>query len=202
MPWDDGIDWGIDDPLYTDDPYANWGGGAEGDGSEAFDPNNPYANWGGGPGGDGTDGSGDSGGGFDFSKLLGGLASGGSSILSSLGRALGLTNGSGALDLGGLLSLAALLGGGVNSINATSKASDQMKEAADKANQQAKDTLQPAMANYQPYITAGQDAIGKMAAFDTSPIGAKFVAAGPQSNLASQFNSGRGLSLGQLARKA
>ena len=59
------------------------------------------------------------------------------SILSSLGGALGLTNGSGAFDLAASLARG-VARRRVNSINATSKASDQMKEAADKANQQAR----------------------------------------------------------------
>lgn len=197
MPWDDGIDWGVDDPLYPVDPGDNIdAGGGWNPGSGADDPDNIDAGGGWNPG---------SGGGIDLSsltKLFGAAGSSGSSVLSSLAKSLGLTNAKGELDLSGLLSLAALLGGGINSINATDKASGQMKEAADQANQQAKDTIGPAQANYTPYITAGQGAIDKMANFDTSPLGAKFVAAGTPSNLAAQFNSGRGLSLGALARKA
>jgi hypothetical protein len=192
MPWDDGIDWGVDDPLYTEDPGDNIDAGG---GWNPGTPEDPYANWGGGAGGDGTDGSGDSGGGINWGAAL----SGGSSALSGLFTSLGLVNKDGGIDLGGLLSLLGVVGGGINSINATGKASDQMKEAADRANQQATDTLAPAIANYQPYITAGHGAVDKMANFDTSPLGAKFVAAGPTSNLAGKFNSG--VSLGALARK-
>ena len=198
MPWDDGIDWGVDDPLYPVDPGDNIDAGG---GWNPGTPDDPYANWGGGPGGDGTDGSADAGGGTDWGAEISKLLGGGSSALSGLFKSLGLVNSKGGIDLGGLLSFAALLGGGVNSINATGKASQQMKDAADQANQQAKDTLQPAMGNYTPFITAGQDAVGKMANFDTSPLGAKFVSAGPTSNLADKFNSGRGITLGALARK-
>lgn len=190
MPWDDGIDWGIDDPLYPVDPGDNIDAGG------GWNPGTP--NPGTDPLTDAQDEGGGSGGGFDLSKLLGG----GAGALGGLGKALGLVGKDGGLDMGGLLSLLALFGGGINSINATGKASDQMQQAAEKANQQATDTLKPAMANYQPYIDAGHGAVDKMANFDTSPLGAKFVSQGPTSNLAEKFNSGRGLSLGALARKA
>ena len=185
MPWDDGIDWGVDDPLYPVDPGDNIDAGG------GWNPGTPTGNE------DILTQAQDEGGGLGN---IGGLLSGGSSAISGLLKSLGLVNGKGEIDLGGLLSLAGLIGGGVNSINATGKASQQMKDAADQANQQARDTLQPAMANYTPFITAGQGAVDKMANFDTSPLGAKFTSAGPTSNLADKFNSGR-VSLGALARK-
>jgi len=201
MPWDDGIEWGIDDPLYTDDPYANWGGGAGGDGSEPFNPDDPYANWGGGPGGDGTSGGDDTGGGFnvgglDLSKLLGA----GGSAAGNLLKSLGIIGKDGSIDLGALLSLGGIIGGGISANNATGKASAQMQEAANKANDLAASTINGASANFKPYIDAGAQAVGKMASFDTSPLGAKYVAQGTPSNLAAKFSSAP-ITLGAIAAR-
>jgi len=199
MPWDDGLNWGIDDPLYTDDdPYANWGGGAGGDGSNGSD--DPYANWGGGAGGDGTNGSGDaSGGGFGMPNLSSVLSVGGNAI-ATLFKSLGIVGKDGSLNLGNLLSFLGVAGGGINAANATGKASQQMQDAANKANDLATARIDGAAANYKPYIDAGQAAVGKMANFDTSPLGAKFVAQGTPSNLSAKFASAP-LTLGAIAAR-
>lgn len=207
MPWDDPFyddgGWNPGDPLYLDEtnPFLEGdeyeqnyqGGDSDGSTGSPTNPNDTAFDWG------------------QLSKLFGpalgavGSGSGSStsgSSLEALLRSLGLTNKDGGLDLTGLLSLLALGGGAINQSNAVNNASEQMQAAANKANELATSTINGAQANFAPFITAGQNAVGKMESFDKTPLASKFKAGGGGaiSGLAGKFNAAPNLTFADLAR--
>lgn len=192
MPWDDPFyddgGWNPGDDLYPPEVTTPEMGNPYLPPGEGGDPDSPP-----GLGGDAPGSTGDQ---FDWGSLIGGGADAAQQLL----KALGLTNKSGGIDLAGVLSLLALGGGGLNRINSVDRASEQMQEAANKANEMATSTIGGAQGNFAPYISAGQNAVGQMAAFDKTPLAAKFQATGggKPSALMDQFAAAR--SLGDVAR--
>lgn len=174
--WDD-IDWGDIDwseiPLMeepTFDPPLELDTSTLGD---------PFADWGGGAGGDGTNGSGDWSSGLGGLGSLGaGLGSGASSFLTTIGKALGLTNSNGELDQRGLMSLLTMLGMGAGMLNqngATKDATEQIQNAANAANAKAEELIGGARGNYKPFIDAGTQAIsGLQGMVGNSNLGSKY----------------------------
>lgn len=194
--WDDPIDIGYNDPSYTPpetypvtDPYANWGGGQGGDGSEIFNG-----------GAQGTGMLTGGGGGGDWSSALRGFLNGGGGATSALGKSLsGLFGGSGN-GLDGILGLLALLGGVGSSINAGNVAKQggqQIKQASEDANKLAQGLFDKAQSNFQPYQTAGLDAIAKLQ--QPIDLASQFVSRGTPSALANKFSGA--MSLAQLAKR-
>lgn len=184
--WDD-IDLGYGDPdwgLIDEMPMPDFGQSPDLDTSILDDP---YVNWGGGAGGDGTNGSGDFGGG------LGGFRIG---DVGSLLKSLGLAGKDGSLDIGSLLGLVALLGGGINSGNAIDKASGELKDAANKSNEFGQAQYDKAQGRFEPFIAAGTGALAQLQQ-PMTPLADKFKSQGVSSNLAGKF----GNSLASLARR-
>jgi hypothetical protein len=185
------------EPVFAEDPYANWGGGMEGDGTDGSGDmfGDPYANWGGGAGGDGTDGSGDSGGGFN----LGSLFSGGGNALSALARGLGLNGSNAGSLISSLLPILGLAGGAINTNNATNRASQQLQDAARTASDQSTALIGGARDDFKPYMSAGTDALGKLQNMPQSNLAASVQPLGQSSALADKFKS---MTLANLARRA
>lgn len=151
MPWDDGIGWNPGDPLYPLDP------------GNPFMPSPLPGDVGSGAGGVEGAGGSNPGGvgdipGNDWTSALSKLFGGSTDVLKSLG----LLGKDGNFDIGALLAVLAAAGGGVNTFNATKDAVAGLKQGAADANKAATDTIGGAQANYAPYISAGQDAIGKL----------------------------------------
>lgn len=199
-----GLDPGIFDnwdPELLGDP-AMWGLGGD----------DPYANWGGGQGGDGTDGSADFGSLSDLgvpswlAALIkpnqansgtggGSGGGGGGNPLSGLtGLLSGLFGGGGGGGLGlgglgGLLGLGALIGGGINSHNSTEDATNAMLQANQNAQNVIQGQIDKIPGQYAPWTSAGSGAVAQMAAMGPSSLASKYRPLG----------SGRGITLNKLA---
>lgn len=186
-----------DDYNYDDSAY-DIGGYPDDSAYDIGDPNygDPYANWGGGQGGDGTNGSADSGGGFNWGNILGGK---GGEALSALMKGLGL----GGSQAGSLIPLLSLLAGGgalYNQNRATGQASQQIQDAANKSNDQANALIGGARDAYKPYMEAGTAAIPQLQAMvGNSNLADKFGPPGVTSDLASKFKGA--IPLSHLARR-
>lgn len=120
------------------------------------------------------------------------IASGGSSLLSSLARALtGRNNGGDTMSaLSSLLPFIASIFGGINASHATNQATQQIMNSLNNANGQITSLLGGARDNFTPYRQAGTSALTQLQNL-------------PQSNLAGMFRpigSGRGLSLSQIVK--
>lgn len=120
----------------------------------------------------------------------GGAAAGTSSGLASLAKSLGLVGKDGSPDLLGLASILGPLLGGIMAKSATSKASDQMQGAARDANAMVQGMYAPAQAAFQPYMTAGQNAVTKAAGMTYQPLAPQFQPLG----------AGRATTLGALGK--
>jgi hypothetical protein len=111
----------------------------------------------------------------------GGAAAG--STIASLLKSLGLTNSAGDANLASILGLLGTAAGGYMNYNATGKATQQMTDAVNKANETITSLLGPSAAAFKPYSDMGAAAVGKLQAL-------------PQSNLAANFGplgAGRGI---------
>ena len=115
---------------------------------------------------------------------------GSSNPLDSIAKALGLTNKDGSANLLGLAGILGPLLGGIMAKNATSKASDQMQNAAKDANTMVQGMYQPAQAAFQPFINAGQGAIAKASGMNYQPLAPQFQPLG----------AGRAMTLGALGK--
>ena len=188
MPWDDGIDWNPGDPLYTDTP----------DLSPLPEGPPPLINMPIGMGPDVNMPEPIAGGSMDWSSLMKLLNGAGGSSSSSLLRQLGLGTSSGGLDIGSLLGVLALLGGGINTNNSIKDASGQLQQGAQDANKLATDTIGGAQANFKPYIEAGQGAIPQLQGMVGKGLAGKFNSAGTKSNLGGQFSGA--MTLAQLMK--
>jgi hypothetical protein len=110
------------------------------------------------------------------------LGGAGSSIAGIL-KSLGLTNSAGDANLASILGLLGTAAGGYMNYNATGKATQQMTDAVNKANETITSLLGPSAAAFKPYSDMGAAAVGKLQAL-------------PQSNLAANFGplgAGRGI---------
>lgn len=200
-------DWGYDDFPEFELPAdfgsgwegGDWGGdtgGATGGGS-LFGPDFwEGGDWGGDNGG-ATGGGSLAGpdGGFDLGRLFGGAG-------NSLGSLLrGITGGGGAGGgslLSSLLPLLGLIGGGINTNNATNRASEQLQGAARQAQDDARGLIGGARDDFKPYQAAGVDALARMQAQPPSNLAGNYSPIGQESNLADKFKS---MTLASLARR-
>lgn len=175
--WDPGLlgdpaMWGLPDGS---DPFANWGGGQGGDGTDGSIDSGPsglppwlarilmpnQANSGGGSGGGGGGDGG--GGGSTIAGLIRGLFGGGTG-----GDGLGLGG------LGSLLGLGALIGGGINSHNSTEDATNAMLTANENAQNVIQGQIDKNAPRFAPWTTAGADAVAQMAAMGPSSLASKY----------------------------
>lgn len=109
-------------------------------------------------------------------------------------KGLGLTSSGGGLGITDILSLAALFGTGANAINSRNEASQELKDAMAKSNEEIKGVVDRSNAQYAPYITAGTNALDKWANLGPRPLADKFHAQGTPSNAAGQFRGTMSLS--------
>lgn len=139
---------------------------------------------------------------YDWDSLLNGGGDSGSwgSWLSGISRLFGGGTGPGGGTGGGggnLLSLLALLGGGINQTINTDDATDAML----RGNQAAEDVIREQIGRsgepFQPYTTAGADAVSRLSAMPDSALADKY---GPLANRYKPLGSGRGIALGTLAK--
>jgi hypothetical protein len=195
MAWDDDIPWNPSTPLYAEnppvytDPYEEGYQGGDSDGS-AGSPTNPND-----PAFDAS--------GFDFSKL----SSGALDVIKQLASSLGMVK-NGQIDFASLMPILALLGGGINTSNATSTAANQVADGAREASKLATEQIGSGGANgggaragYAPFMAAGQPALAKMVEQINNPsnLAAQFLSKGTPSTLADQFKAG-GVNLRTLAK--
>ncbi len=122
-------------------------------------------------------------------KLFGGGASG-----------LGGLFGGGQGGLGSLLPLLALLGGGINSNDATRKASHEMQDAAKQSNTDARALMDPVIASYAPYQAAGTKAVDSLSGMaGNNNLAGQFGGGAQKSDLAAKFKGA--MSLAQLSKR-
>lgn len=147
---------------------------------ESYNPGYGMGDRGLGTGGDGT----------LTAEQIAGLSPGmDMSGLTKLAKLFGMTNKDGSVNLGSLLPLLGMLGGGIYGINQQGKATNQMQDAIAKSNDIITQQLGGSSKLYDPYRTAGLDALTKIQNL-------------PPSNLAGNFKplgSGRGMTLSQLS---
>lgn len=169
------------DPSITDngDPYT---GGGSYNPSQIVSPSDLF------PGGTGALDVGGSGGG------------GGSNVLSQLAKMFGMTDKNGNIASGSLLQLLSALGiglGGLNSMNATKTATNDITGAINKANQGITDFMGTQLPKYDPFINAGAGAANSLANYQWKPLSPMFPKPGTPAN---QFNAG-GTKLVDIMRK-
>lgn len=108
-------------------------------------------------------------------------------------KGLGLSSG-GGLGLTDILSLAALFGTGANAIHSRNEASQELKDAMAKSNEQIQGVVDRSNAQYAPYITAGTNALDKWANLGSRALADKFQSHGTPSNAAAKFHGTMSLS--------
>ncbi len=109
-------------------------------------------------------------------------------------KGLGLTSSGRGLGITDILSLAALFGTGANAINSRNEASQELKDAMAKSNEEIKGVVDRSNAQYAPYISAGATALDKWANMGPRALADKFHAQGTPSNAAAKFHGTMSLS--------
>jgi len=122
------------------------------------------------------------------------------SVLQQLARAFGMTDKNGNIASGSLTQLLGMLGiglGGINSMNATKTATNDITGAIAKANQGISDFTGAQLPKYDPYIAAGTQATNNLSNYQWKPLSPMFPKPGTPAN---QFNAG-GTKLVDIMRK-
>jgi hypothetical protein len=172
------FDQGLEMESYYGDPYADWGGGAEGDGSEIFK---------GGAGGMGEK---------SWLEQIFGAGKGAAGLLGK--GAGGLFGGGGGMDLTSLLAALGMGYGGYKGNQASKESAEEIKAAAKEANANAAGLIGGAQGNFQPYIDAGKSSVADLYALTQQPgLASKF---GPLKAKAGPKMKGS-VSLAELAGK-
>jgi len=129
-----------------------------------------------------------------------------SDLAKTLGKALGITS---AADLGKLAAMIAPFAGALYSNSKTKTAANQLNNSLNTANTTLTDAYTKAGANLQPYAQAGTDAMSRAPGMMFKPTNYGALAqnfgsingGGPLSPQFQPLGAGRGLTLGNIAKR-
>lgn len=162
--------------LGGDDPYANWGGGADGDGT---DGSSDFGSGGGGAGG-------------LWNQIIGAIGK-----IPGIGGGGGTGGGAGGIGsiIGSLLPIIGAIGGGINQRSANNDAREAMLRANEQATNEIRGAQDRNAQTFLPYTDQGREAIWNMNATGARPLAGRYQPLG----------QGRGMvpsqTLGQLAKR-